>query len=360
VRRNSFLIALGLLVCFIAAMSGCVISPRRIVGGGGSPTPTVSPGASPSPTTTTLGKLYVTNQSANSILRFDNALSATGDVAPAATISGGNTTLNAPQFLALDTAADRLFVANANGSSVLIFDAVSTRTGNTNIAPTRTIGGPINSLLITPSDVALDKSRDLLYVADGSEILVFSPASSVNGDVPPVRDITLAFTAQGFFLDATNDRLYVTDAGNNAINIFDSASTLNGPTAATRNISGTNTKLAQPSSATLDASGNLVVSNQGNGSITVYSSAATANGNISPIATVVGTSTTLLAPAQIIRNPASSANEVYVADTTADEVAVFSGISAANAGVAPARKISGTATTLTGVSARGVALDTTR
>lgn len=356
-RRNSFLIALGLLVCFIAAISGCVISPRRIVGGGGSPTPT--PSVSPSPGAT--GKLYVTNQSANSILRFDNALTANGDQAPTVTINGANTKLNAPQFLALDTNADRLFVAN--GNSVLIFDLISTRTGN--ITPTRTIGGPVNSLIITPSDVALDRGRDLLYVADGAEVLVFSSASTVNGDVPPVRDITAIFNnaqinIQGMFLDAANDRLYVTDLNGNGIDVFDNASTLNGLTVASRNISGANTKLAQPSSLTLDASGNLVVSNQGNGSITVYSSAATAFGNISPIGTISGTTTTLLAPAQIIRNPASSANEVYVADTTADEVAVFSGISTANGSPGPVRKISGTSTTLTGVSARGIALDTTR
>jgi 6-phosphogluconolactonase (cycloisomerase 2 family) len=359
VGRNSFLIALSLLVCFIAAMSGCVISPRRIVGGGGSPTPT--PSGSPSPGST--GKLYVTNQSANSILRFDNALTANGDQPPAATISGGTTKLNAPQFLALDTNADRLFVANANGSSVLVFDLISTKTGN--ITPTRSIGGPVNSLIITPSDVALDRGRDLLYVADGAEVLVFSPASTVNGDVPPVRDITAIFNnaqinIQGIFLDAANDRLYVTDLNGNGIDIFDSASTLNGLTVASRNISGANTKLAQPSSLTLDASGNLVVSNQGNGSITVYSSAATASGNISPIAAISGTTTTLLAPAQIVRNPAGSANEVYVADPTADEVAVFSGISTQNGSPPPVRKIVGTATTLTGVSARGVALDTTR
>jgi sugar lactone lactonase YvrE len=352
VRRNSFLICLSFLVFVIAAMNGCVISPRRIVGGG-SPTPTPSG----SPTPGAAGKLYVTNQNGNSILRFDNGLTASGNVTPAATIFGAGTGLAGPQFITIDAAADRLFVANANGPNVLVFDGISTRTGNA--LPTRIITGPAGTFT-APSDVALDKTRDLLYVADGAELLVFSPASTVSGTTPVTRDITLTFggaqiNTQGIFLDAANDRLYVTDPAGNAIDVFDTVSTLPGGFArADRNISGTNTKLAQPGSVTLDGSGNLVVANQGNGSITVYASAATANANQTPIATIAGTNTTLLAPGQIIHNPANSSNEVYVADTTANEVAVFSGVSTANGPVAPVRQISGI------TSARGVALDTTR
>lgn len=347
-RRNSLLISLGLLAFVIAAINGCVISPRRIVGGG-SPTPT--PSGSPTPNAT--GKLYVTDQNANSILRFDNGLTASGNVTPAATIFGASTGLAAPQFVTIDTAADRLFVANANGPNVLVFDGISTRTGNA--APTRIITGPANTFT-APSDVALDKTRDLLYVADAAEVFVFSPASTVNADATPVRDITVSgFNVAGMLLDAANDRLYLSDGANNAINIYDSASTLTGSVlSASRRINGANTNLASPSGMTLDASGNLVVANQGNGSITVYASAATANGNQTPIVTIDGTNTTLLAPGQIIHNPANSSNEVYVADTTANEVAVFSRVSTTNGPVAPVRQISGI------TSARGVALDTTR
>ncbi|HYX53408.1 MAG TPA: hypothetical protein VE783_08140, partial [Candidatus Limnocylindrales bacterium] len=130
-------------------------------------------------------------------------------------------------------------------------------------------------------------------------------------------------------------------------------------TAANRDIVGASTKLNKPISVTLDNTGDLVVSNQG-GSITVYANAATASGNQAPAGTVTGATTTLVTPAQVIRNPVGTSNEVYVADTTGNEVAVFSGISTANGAPAPARKIAGPTTTLTGTSARGVALDTTR
>src|ERR1700724_1226461 len=86
---------------------GCVISPRRIVGGGGTPTPT--PTATPTPNPAATGKLYVSNSGASSILRFDNAFTATSTATPAATISGINTTLNSPAFITLDAAADRLY-----------------------------------------------------------------------------------------------------------------------------------------------------------------------------------------------------------------------------------------------------------
>jgi hypothetical protein len=306
-----------------------------------------------------LGKLYVTNQDGNSILRFDNALNATGNVAPGAIITGANTTLAAPQFIALDTTADRLYVANANGPSVLIFDGISTKNGN--IAPTRNIIGA-NTQFITPSSVALDKGRDLLYVADGAEIDVFSSASTVNGDVSPTRDIITSFNnIQQIFLDAANDRLYLSDAASNTVAVYDNASTLTGAATATRSITGAQTLLAQPSGMAIDSSGNLIVTNQGNSTITVYSNAAGANGNVAPIATISGAATTLASPAQIIQS--SAANEVYVADSSATgAVIVFTGVAGLSGNASPTRSITGASTQLTGTSAsaRGVALDPTR
>src|SRR5437016_4619721 len=98
-----------LLLVFLA---GCVISPRRdgttSGGGGGGGTPT--------------GKLYVSNDSQSSILRFDNGLTVNGNVAPAAIISGAATQLANPHYILVDTGADRLFVANLNGGNILVWD----------------------------------------------------------------------------------------------------------------------------------------------------------------------------------------------------------------------------------------------
>src|ERR1051326_7102168 len=102
----------------IVVLSGCVISPRRTLGGGPTPTPTPTPSPTPTPTPApaATGKLYVTSGSQNSIVRFDNAFTANGNPAPAANINGAATTLSVPIYLALDSTADRLFAVNRSRS----------------------------------------------------------------------------------------------------------------------------------------------------------------------------------------------------------------------------------------------------
>lgn len=309
----------------------------------------------------------MTNQDGNSILRFDNALTASGNQTPAAIITGTATTLSQPQFMAIDTTNDRLYVANPNNASVVIFDGVSQLTGNNNIAPTRAIVGP-NTQMTSPSSVALDEQRDLLYVADATDIFVFSPASTANGNQAFSRDISVnttgfIFNAQQVFIDSANDRLFATDANNNAVVVYDGASTLPTATIApTRIIVGNLTKLANPSGIALDAAGNLIITNAGNGSITVYSSAATASGNLQPAAVVQGSATTLTGPGQIIKSTQTGSNDFYVADFTSNEVAVFTSLGSLTGTVAPppARTITAPTIFTGATTARGVALDPNR
>lgn len=362
--RKMSLVVSCVLGMFLMLVAGCVISPRRTpgqTGGGSTPSPTPTPTPAPGAPT---GILYVSDQNSNSILRFNNAFTANGNIAPNATISGTATGLASPQYLALDADADRLFVANVNGPNVLVFDKVSTLSGNA--APTRVLN--VIGNFVTPTDVVLDKGSDLLYVADGQEIFVLGnvSASTTSGSIQPVRDITTAFTIQALFLDTTNDRLYAADAVNNAIKIFDNASIINGLSAANRSITGPLTGLSRPDGITLDPAGNIVISNL-NGSITVYAAANSSTGvgaiNVAPIAAITGSSTTLASPGQMVRNLAPSAGEVFVADPTAGEVAVFSGVASAGGNTAPARNIVGSVTTITVAgkqTARGVALDTQR
>jgi hypothetical protein len=215
--------------------------------------------------------------------------------------------------------------------------------------------------LVVPIAVALDSIRDLLYVADSSQgtVLVFSPASTAGSNALPSRALTITGAdLGGIALDATNDRLYISDTAGNAIGIFDKVSTLNGAVSSNRAITGANTGLAGPTGLTLDLSGDLVVSNGGNGTITVYSNAAADNGDVRPIVSIGGTDTRLVTPAQVALNPANSANEIYVADTTAQSVTTFTGVNSSGGNIAPARNLSGGSTTFNGP--RGVALDVTR
>jgi hypothetical protein len=379
VRRNAISLA-AVLFFALLMMSGCVISPRRTLGGSASPSPTPTatpspsptPSASPTPTPVVpTNRLYVSNQNTNSIARFDNGLTATGNIAPSATISGTATTLSAPQYLAFDPVHDRLFVANTGISpslgTILIFDSASTLNGN--VTPTRIIGGTVSGL-ITPSDVAYDATHDALYVLDVTDILVYNTISNpaVTGDRVPDKDIVVAFNLTAIFLDVASDRLYGADAADNAIQIWDNVSALpSGVAPVSRTLAGAATKLAAPFGVALDPSKNLVVSNAGGaGSITVYTAASVATGtsplNVAPVADITGASTTLATPAQIILNPLSTAGEIIVADTAVGAVSAFSNVVASGGNTAPVRHIAGSSTTLTITgqpTARGVALDTT-
>jgi DNA-binding beta-propeller fold protein YncE len=338
-HRLSTVFALILML----SLSGCVISPFR--------------GTTTTGTTGT-GQLYVVDETANVILRFAGATKVSGNVAPSATIS--STQLSAPKYIFLDTANNRLYVANASGGNILIFDTASTLNGS--VGPTRVIS---SANLVTPFDVALDAANNLLYVADNLEVAVFAGASTINGTTPAVRVILPGFTPGAILFDSANDRLFVADPVNNAIHVFDSASTLNGSVTAPRILTGNQTQLAQPVGLRIDGAGRLIVSNFAPPSITIYTNAATTFGNIPPAAMISGSNTQLAGPAQLALDPTTNSGELYVADPFGANVAVFSSIATVTGSLNPApnRNLIGANTTLNGTAsatARGVALDTTR
>src|SRR6185312_2452491 len=116
--------------------------------------------------------------------------------------------------MTLDVANDSLYIADTNDLSVVIYDGISTKNGN--IAPSRIIAGVATNLL-SPTDVSLDKTRNLLYVADDLFIHVYASASTVNGNQAPTRDLSVNFQLSGIFIDGISDRLYVADQGGNAV-----------------------------------------------------------------------------------------------------------------------------------------------
>jgi len=334
------------LCALCMVLNGCVISPRRdTVGGGGG-----GGGGG-------FGRIYVSNSSGNSIVRFDNALTVTGNAAPGTTISGAATLLSSPQYLFLDVANNRLFVANQGGSNVLVFDSMSTQAGNA--APNRAISGPATQL-ISPVDVALDRVKDLLYVADSSSnnILVFANGSTANGNVTPLHSFSVGVPGAALFADSANDRLFVADTVTNAVHVFDAASTLNGAVTANRTVTGGTTQLNQPRGLQIDNAGRLIVSNSLGSSITFYAGAAAANGDIAPVATIIGGNTSLVNPAQMILNNATTTGDLYVADGGAASVLIFANIGGANGNVTTSRNINGSNTGLGAI--KGIALDTTR
>jgi hypothetical protein len=352
-EKTTFLPAAGnLAIALLLSMmllSGCVISPRRTTGGGG--------GGGGGGGTATGGKLYVT--SGNSILRFDNALNATGNIAPGGTINGTSTTLSSPHALQIDTGTDRLYVANQGAGSVLVFSAASTVTGN--VAPTATLVGA-NTGLSSPVGVALDTTRNILYVADGTTMFVFANVSSLSGttNTAPAQSFITGFTIAGIFVDAANNILYAADAADNTVAIYQSANAQSGVGFASGTIVGPDTGLSRPTGAALDSGGRLLISNPGVPSLIAYPNPTSANGDVLPAAVIKGNSTGLSSPAQMAATNAITNGALYVADSGANSVLIFSPISnvTGTVNLAPSRQFSGATTTLS--SPTGIALDSTR
>jgi len=162
---------------------------------------------------------------------FSTAHPAIGEpVSIARVVSGTSTRLAATAAAAvLDAVGNRLFVAN--GTEILVFDDASAANGN--MVPSRVIqkqgGGFVNV-----TSLFLDAAGDQLYVGDRagggtvSTIYVIGNASTANNAVAPLRSITDTSTGDRkfVFVDTANNLLYVTD--NCQVSVFIGASTLNG------------------------------------------------------------------------------------------------------------------------------------
>jgi hypothetical protein len=213
----------------------------------------------------------------------------------------------------------------------------------------------------------LDKTRDLLYVADSSgTILVFTHGSSAGGNISPARTLSVGFVPTALFSDGANDRLFVADINSNAVRIFDTASTLSGVVTAPRILIGGTTQLNQPAGLQIDNSGRLLVSNAQGSNITIYSGAASISGDVAPVATIGGSNTGMLSPTQIVLNNTTTTGDLYIADGVAARVVIFANIGSTSGNINATRTITGSQTGLDrsgGVgpaTAKGIALDTAR
>jgi hypothetical protein len=173
-------------------------------------------------------KLFAGDSANRAIGSLRNANPGPGELLVDRIIAGPNTQLaSSINGFALDAANDRLYVAN--GFSVLVFNNASGADGN--IAPSRfvsTIGTNNNSLF-------LDTVNNRLYVSDSTfGIRVYNNASTATLATPD-RSITLSTggTVYGVTVDVAKDILYALVTETSAtfpysVRVFDSASTLDG------------------------------------------------------------------------------------------------------------------------------------
>jgi uncharacterized protein YjiK len=312
--------ALVLLVGFLVACSG---------DGSGPPPPPPPP------------PFYVSNNASNTISSFTTA--DTGNVAPASTISGLNTTLNQPEGIVVDPGGV-VITTSLSPARILVFGAHTVG----DVPPVASIVGG-NTGLTQPRGLALDESGRL-YVANAASILIF--ANGATGNVPPLGTITGANTGlsgpAGLDFDFRG-RLFVANSGNHSVTVYAAGAT--GNTSPVDTIGGPNTGLNVPSGVAVDGTGQLYVANSGTGasssSITVYESGA--RGNATPIATIRGDSTGLDQPKGVALDPGG---RIYVVNsaTVSFQFRITVYAPGANGNVAPVATIAGNQTGLTAPS----------
>ena len=211
----------------------------------------------------------------------------TGVTPPARLLKGASTTIQTTMYNTIAVDGPRALLYYRKPTSILVFANATTITGD--VAPVRNIAGSLTKLT-NGGGVALDATRDIFYVMDSSgAILVYPGASSADGNVAPARSIAGAATKLGnayaLWIDVTNDRLYVA-VGTNVL-VFDGASTATGNIAPKRIISAVGE--TQPSyGVTVDATKDvLYASARSSGAIHTFV-ASTADGATAPVHSVTG------------------------------------------------------------------------
>ncbi len=189
--------------------------------------------------------------------------------------------------------ADRLYVAQ--GTEILVFDEGGKANGD--IAPSRILATSLASRFSAP---LLDRNNDRLYILDKQQqkILVFDNAST-SSNALPARSIAVSLTAQstagsssvtsinGLAIDLVRNVLYVNinDSTGCKIGVFGNANTLDGVAAADRVINVCATK-----KMALDTTRDRLYAIDGARSISIIDHASTVIGGSASLTVAVATS----------------------------------------------------------------------
>ena len=223
-----------------------------------------------------------------------------------------------------------IFVANAAGSSIVVFD----NNANGDVAPIRTISGD-NTQLAYPTDIYVYNGE--LYVSDLDNNTVAVFLENDDGDVAPQRVLNVP-NPEAITIDS--GELFV--ASDDSIRVFDISDTQD--TEPKRVIYGNSTLLDVPGGIDVQ-NGELFVANIFGDSITIYPS--NADGDVAPIRIIAGESTGLYFPCGM------SVTDDEIVAFGADDIRIFP--INATGDVTPTRTIGGDNTTLTGGEISGIA-----
>jgi hypothetical protein len=311
-------------------------------GTGGQLTPTMQPGndfPNTPPQTSAMTdeslllpatRIFTANRNNGSVLAF--SATASGNIVPAQSITGSNTTLTNPEAIALD-ASGAIYTANDSGTQVAVFAPGASG----NVKPTRVIGGS-NSHLGPTEGLLIDPSAHL-WVTDFDNNKITEYPAGASGNVAPIRTIAGSNThlviPTGMAMD-TAGRLFV--ANNLGASIVAFANTASGNAAPSITIKGTATHLSLPFALAFDSLGRLLVADQAAG-ILVFAKGA--HDNAAPVARITG-----FAGAHGV--VADASDHIWAADFFGNSIKEFA--ANANGNATPLRTIQGSNTTLSGAS----------
>lgn len=166
--------------------------------------------------------------------------------------------LDGPQGVAMDATNHRLFVSDMSNNRVLVFNLTITNTLEDRVADrvlgqadfkgqTANRGGSATSnTLSLPRGLAYDATHDRLFVVDygNNRVLVYNTTSIVNGQAadnvlgqPNLNSSSTGTTAtslnnpNGVAFDSTANRLFVADNGNSRVLVFNTSSIVDGQAA---------------------------------------------------------------------------------------------------------------------------------
>ena len=215
----------SILVFYMASMANGDIPPSRVI------TNNPAGGNTGSLFLDTLhNRLYVGDDGVVGVRVFDNASGINGATASTRLITG----FGALYGVAVDTdpAKDILYVSNRDAIStyhISVFTPASMV--NDGATPTRTITPTVSGVNLSVGGISLDAVNDRLYVAGATNttVMVFDGASTANanGPIPPSKTLTFPNTISSVVIDAVNNRLYAVSLG--AIYILNNASAATDP-----------------------------------------------------------------------------------------------------------------------------------
>ncbi len=269
-----------------------------------------------------------------------------GDVAPIRTIAGAATGIDAPYGIGFNDLAGEVYVGNTGANQILMFDA----TGEGDIAPLAVIGGDQTGL-DAPTQIAYNSnSGQLITINENSDLgpsqILFFPEllpDGSDGNIPADSAIYGEHAGlqggDGVTIDYLHQELFVVDGTSASIRVFRLGDADN--SYPVRIITGADTLISYADRLAIDYDHDeIFVTDQING---LLEFGRGDSGNVAPRRHIPYDGVTGL---QKITGVAydHSAEEIYVADSTAGAISVFGRLY--DGSIAPLRRIAGVATGL--------------